>query len=131
MCQGLIYKFDLRIAPQSMVYNLIIAWVVKSGVQKYHSLEIIPALIQRPADPDCDTHHQPPVLHSKSERDCHICQEDKRKRKVSEPERPISWQLRKGKGGPKKKVTTQGYFCPNERCELNIMGSAMKGLTLW
>jgi hypothetical protein len=30
---------------------------------------------------------------------------------------PVSWQQRKGKGGPKKKVVTEGYFCPNKSCE--------------
>lgn len=26
---------------------------------------------------------------------------------------PVSWQLRKGRGGRKKEVATEGYFCPN------------------
>ena len=30
---------------------------------------------------------------------------------------PVSWQLRKGCGGRKKKVATEGYFCPNRGCE--------------
>jgi hypothetical protein len=60
---------------------------------------------------------KPPVLRPKSERDCRFCQEDKGKGTVPEQEMPVSWQLRKGKGGPKKQVATEGYFCPNEACE--------------
>jgi transposase-like protein len=30
---------------------------------------------------------------------------------------PISWQLRKGRGGRKKKIPTERYFCPNKSCE--------------
>jgi len=29
----------------------------------------------------------------------------------------ISWQLRKGKGGQKKRVQTERYFCPKKSCE--------------
>jgi len=57
------------------------------------------------------------VWRPKSERDCRFCQEDKGKGKESKRETPISWQLRKGKGGPKKKVITAGYYCSNESCE--------------
>jgi hypothetical protein len=60
---------------------------------------------------------KPPVLRPKSERDCRFCQEDKRKRKLPEREVLIPWYLKKGKGGPKKKVANAGYFCPNENCE--------------
>jgi hypothetical protein len=60
---------------------------------------------------------KPPVLRPKSERDCRFCQENRRKKKEAESEAPIPWRLRKGKGGPKKKVATGGYFCPNENCE--------------
>jgi hypothetical protein len=59
---------------------------------------------------------KPAVLRPKSERDCHFCQENKRKRKSAENEMPVAWALRKGKGGPKKKIATGGYFCPNESC---------------
>lgn len=62
-----------------------------------------------------------PVLHPKSERDCHFCQEDKRKKKTSDPETPIPWRLRKGIGGPKKKVSTEGYFCPNPSCDYYVI----------
>jgi hypothetical protein len=57
------------------------------------------------------------VLQTKSERDCYFCLEDKKKRKVTEREAPVSWQSQIGKGGPKKKVPTDGYFCPNQSCE--------------
>lgn len=60
---------------------------------------------------------KPPILHPKSERDCRFCQEDKWKKQAPDPEAPIPWRLRKGKGGPKKKVFTDGYFCPNQNCE--------------
>jgi hypothetical protein len=60
---------------------------------------------------------KPPVLRPKSERDCRLCQEDKRKQKTPEGEVAIPWRLKKGKGGPKKKVSTSGYFCPNVSCE--------------
>ncbi|RPI70414.1 MAG: hypothetical protein EHM38_05870 [Geobacteraceae bacterium] len=60
---------------------------------------------------------KPAVLRPKSERDCRFCQEDKEKRKEAKRETPISWQLRKGKGGPKKKVSTAGFYCSNESCE--------------
>lgn len=29
---------------------------------------------------------------------------------------PVSWQLQKGRGGRKKIVKTEGYFCPNKTC---------------
>jgi hypothetical protein len=60
---------------------------------------------------------KPPVLRPKSERDCRYYQEGKRKKRAMEREAPIAWRLRKGKGGPKKKVTTGGYLCPKQGCE--------------
>jgi hypothetical protein len=60
---------------------------------------------------------KPAVLRPKSESDCRFCQEDKQKRKTAEREKPVAWALRKGKGGPKKKIATEGYFCPNQACE--------------
>lgn len=30
---------------------------------------------------------------------------------------PMAWREQKGSGGPKKKISTRGYFCPNEGCE--------------
>jgi len=60
---------------------------------------------------------KPPVLRPKSERECRICKEDKQKRKTSEREAPLPWELRKGKGGPKKKIAKEGNFCSNESCE--------------
>jgi hypothetical protein len=49
---------------------------------------------------------KPAVLRLKSERDCRFCQEDKQERKSAEREKPVAWVLRKGKGGPKKKIAT-------------------------
>ena len=60
---------------------------------------------------------KPPVLRPKSERDCRFCREEKGKRRSAKREIPISWQLRKGRGGRKKKIGTEGYICPNNRCE--------------
>lgn len=57
------------------------------------------------------------MLRPKSERDCGFCQADKRKRKSGEREKPVAWAIRKGKGEPKKKIATGGYFCPNQACE--------------
>jgi hypothetical protein len=53
---------------------------------------------------------KPAVLRPESERDCRFCSEDKGKRIAAKHKMPESWQLRKGKGGPKKKVETEGYF---------------------
>jgi hypothetical protein len=36
--------------------------------------------------------------------------EDKGKRTDAKREMPVSWQMRKGRGGPKKKIETEGYF---------------------
>jgi len=36
---------------------------------------------------------------------------------ASTPETPVAWRLRKGRGGPKKKLSTRDYFCPNANCE--------------
>jgi len=60
---------------------------------------------------------KPPVLRPKSERDCRFCREEKGKRTDAKQEMPISWQLRKGRGGRKKEIPTEGYFCPNKSCE--------------
>jgi len=60
---------------------------------------------------------KPAVLRPKSERDCQLCCEAKGKQGIPKREMPESWQRRKGRGGPKKKVVTEGYFCPNKSCE--------------
>ena len=41
----------------------------------------------------------------------------KGRQELPKPEMPTAWSLRKGRGGPKKKISTQGYFCPNKECE--------------
>jgi transposase-like protein len=60
---------------------------------------------------------KPAVLRPKSERDCRFCRDGKGKRTATTRETPASWPLRKGRGGPKKKIRTEGYFCPNKSCE--------------
>jgi len=53
----------------------------------------------------------------KSERDCPFCVKEKGRQGSPKPEMPMAWSLRKGRGGPIKKLSTQGYFCPNPECE--------------
>jgi hypothetical protein len=60
---------------------------------------------------------KPPVLRPKSERDRRICRESKGQVITPKREKPVSWQLRKGCGGRKKKIQTEGYYCPNKSCE--------------
>jgi hypothetical protein len=60
---------------------------------------------------------KPAVLRPKSEKDCRFCREEKDKQTVAKCEPPESWQLRKGRGGPKKMIQTEGFFCPNKSCE--------------
>lgn len=60
---------------------------------------------------------KPRVLKPKSERDCPFCVKEKGKLGSPKPETPTAWSLRKGRGGPKKIISTQGYFCPNPECE--------------
>jgi IS1 family transposase/transposase-like protein len=60
---------------------------------------------------------KPAVLRPKSERDCRFCCEDKGKPPKAKREMPVAWQLRKGRGGRKKKIRTEEFFCPNKSCE--------------
>lgn len=60
---------------------------------------------------------KPAVMQPKSERDCPFCVEEKGKQASSRREMPVAWIKRKGCGGPKKKISTEGYFCPNEGSE--------------
>jgi transposase-like protein len=60
---------------------------------------------------------KPAILRPKSEKDCRFCREGKEKRTVAKREMPESWQMRKGRGGRKKKIRSEGFFCPNKRCE--------------
>jgi transposase-like protein len=57
------------------------------------------------------------VLKPKSEGDCPFCVTEKGKLESSKQDRPMAWSLRRGHGGPKKRISTQGYFCPNPECE--------------
>jgi hypothetical protein len=59
---------------------------------------------------------KPAVLRPKSERDCQFCCEVKGKWTEAKQEMPVSWQMLKGRGGRKKVVKTEGYFCPNKSC---------------
>jgi hypothetical protein len=52
--------------------------------------------------------------------DCRFCREEKGKRTASQQTMPISWQLRKGRGGRRKRVPTEGCFCPNKSCETEL-----------
>ena len=60
---------------------------------------------------------KPPVMRPKSERDCPFCMQEKGKRVSPRQEKPVAWSKRKGRGGPKKKISTEGYFCSNVGCE--------------
>lgn len=60
---------------------------------------------------------KPTFLRPKTEKDCRFCRADKSKRTEARHEMPVSWQMRKGQGGPKKKIQTEGFFCPNKSRE--------------
>lgn len=60
---------------------------------------------------------KPRGMKPKSERDCPFCMQEKRKLKLALPEMPLPWSLRKGRGGPNKKISTEGFFGPNVTCE--------------
>jgi len=60
---------------------------------------------------------KPDVLLPKSEKDCRFCRAEMGKRTEAKREMPESWQTCKGRGGRKKKIQTEGYFCPNISCE--------------
>ena len=56
-------------------------------------------------------------MRPKSERDRPVCQKEQGKRLLPKREMPVAWREWKGRGGLKKKISTEGYFCPNEGCE--------------
>ena len=60
---------------------------------------------------------KPLVMRPKSDRDCPFFVKEKGRQGSPKPEMPTAWSLRKGRGGPIKKISTQGYFCPNPDCE--------------
>jgi hypothetical protein len=72
---------------------------------------------------------KPAVLRPKSERDCRFCCEDKGKRTEAKHEMPVSWQMRKGRGGRKKKIHTEGTSARTKA--VNIMGLPRKGSMRW
>jgi hypothetical protein len=54
---------------------------------------------------------------------------EKGKGKAPEPGLPEPGRLRKDRGGPKKRQSTQGYFCSNPDCE--YCGIANENNPLW
>lgn len=60
---------------------------------------------------------KPRVLKPKTERDCPVCQQHRSKATPPAPLLPVSWSTRKGRGGPRKKISTQSFACPNSVCE--------------
>jgi hypothetical protein len=59
-------------------------------------------------------------MNPKSEKDCPFCVAEKAAgnyRAETCSHQPISWRQRKGRGGRKKRIATQGYACPNPKCE--------------
>jgi transposase-like protein len=60
---------------------------------------------------------KPAVMQPKSERDCSFCMKEKGMRKSCVPEMAMPWSQRKGRGGAKKRISTEGYFCPNPDCD--------------
>ena len=74
---------------------------------------------------------KPAVLRPKSEKDCRFCREEKDKRTVAKRVLPESWQLRKGRGGPKKKIRTEGYFFPNKACEYYVIIIVSDRMRAW
>ena len=60
------------------------------------------------------------VMQSKSEKDCPFCVAQKaagNQRGKSCTHLPFPWDQRKGRGGRKKRISTQGYACPNPSCD--------------
>jgi hypothetical protein len=57
------------------------------------------------------------------------CVKEMGRQALSKPELPSAWSLRKGRGGPIKKISTQDHSCPNSI--VNISGSPMKVSMPW
>ena len=71
--------------------------------------------------PKSKSNPKPLVYKPKSEKDCPCCQAALAQGKHLSSDKcthtpPIPWVQRKGKGGKKKSISTQGYFCPNPSC---------------
>jgi len=60
---------------------------------------------------------KPPVMRPKSEQDCPHCLAEKGKEAKGSRGIPGAWSDRKGRGGRRKKNSTEGYFCSNKECE--------------
>jgi hypothetical protein len=60
---------------------------------------------------------KPQVMRPKNEKDCPFCAAEKEKQAEKKAELPQAWSQRQGTGGGRKKLPTQGWFCPNKACE--------------
>lgn len=64
------------------------------------------------------------LLKPKTDKDCPYCQAQVAEgieAKTECKEHVIPWEMRKGKGGRKKTVCTDGYFCSNPKCYYYLM----------
>ena len=63
---------------------------------------------------------KPRVMKPKSEKDCPFCVAEKavRSQQVGScTHLPVPWRQRKGQGGRKKRISTNGYACLNQSCD--------------
>jgi hypothetical protein len=60
---------------------------------------------------------KPAVMRPKSEQDCRFWMEEKGNQTKTRRVMPVAWSERKGRGGRRKGVSTEGYFCSNKGCE--------------
>jgi hypothetical protein len=61
---------------------------------------------------------KPAVMRPKSEMDCQYCVEEKGKKAKSGPKKAVvAGRERKGRGGRRRGISTEGYFCSNKGCE--------------
>jgi hypothetical protein len=60
---------------------------------------------------------KPRVMRPKTGLDCPHCVAEKCKAAKPAREMPLSWSERKGRGGRRKGISTEGYFCSNKKCE--------------
>jgi hypothetical protein len=59
---------------------------------------------------------KPRVWKPKTDRDCPVCQQHKSKAAPPAQLPPVAWSTRKGRGSPRKKISTQGFACSNPLC---------------
>jgi hypothetical protein len=61
---------------------------------------------------------KPAVMRPKSEMDCQHCVKEKGEKANPEQKKAIvAWRERKGRGGRRRGISTEGYFCSNKGCE--------------